>query len=203
MRIGFDVDGVFADFNKNFVRLFPQCHFPAVGDDFPDVWDYPQKYGATAEETSAVWERIKLDERFWLTLPQYADAFDALSRIDELTQRHQIYFITSRTGATAKRQTEKWLYSRGIYYPTVLIVSAAEDQKPKLISGLRLHAYIDDKLETMEACVAYNSATHYFLFDRPWNRTQHTEEDRPGGREVGGWLTRVTSVHQMLDQIGV
>ena len=50
MRLGFDVDGVFADFNWDFVKLFPQCNFPPVGHTFPDVWDYPQKYGATREE---------------------------------------------------------------------------------------------------------------------------------------------------------
>ena len=54
MRIGFDVDGVLADFNKRFIErviaITGRDLFPPRPFDIP-TWNYPEHYGYTAEES--------------------------------------------------------------------------------------------------------------------------------------------------------
>ena len=197
MRLGFDLDGVFVDFNRGFAALFPDRRVPIGLPDFPPVWDWPQYYGATEEEVTAAWTQVHESRGFWLGLSGYSGISSLIGRLIDLVWEHDLYFITSRTGHRAKWQTERWLARQGMNYPTVLLVKDHR-QKIHLIKGLALHAYIDDRLDTLEACAACNSRTKYFLMERPWNKTT---PDAYFVREL--WLSNVLSVHQMLDQIGV
>jgi 5'(3')-deoxyribonucleotidase len=169
MRIGIDVDGVLADFNTSFIERVIQVTgkdlFPARPFDIL-VWDYPQSYGYTSKEVSAVWENIKADPTFWYSLAPYGDTLDALATIRDLANYHDIYFITARPGIVAKQQTERWLRSMGgdpSWGPTVLISS----DKLGCVKALGIELYIDDKTEN---CQSTQLACSTLLMSRPWNR---------------------------------
>lgn len=200
MILGIDIDGVLADFNTRFIRrivsvtkkdLFPPRPFPIP------CWDYPQHFGYTQAETSAVWEDIKRDPHFWQELPAYPGTDEVL---DKLYLRQaggdEIYFVTSRVGVLCKRQTETWLSNHWFDTPTVLISS----QKGAIARALGINAYIDDKYENVidvawsQALTVGGSSTHVrsatrtFLLNAPWNAAFGNPEH----------VTRVSSVMEFL-----
>src|SRR5512146_482983 len=126
MKLGFDVDGVLASFIPAYQRLVVQVGernlFQPGDDSDPPCWHWPEHRGYTKAEMSHVWELITHDPRFWSRLAPREDARTLALVVDQNFQdRHDLYFITSRPGATAKAQTETWLRRHcGIEYPTVL-----------------------------------------------------------------------------------
>lgn len=174
MRIGIDVDGVLADFNTSFIErviaVTGKDLFPPRPFEIP-TWDYPQHYGYTNKECSAVWESIKADTSFWFNLGAYATTADDVQRLHELNDGdNDIYFITSRPGVEAKEQTEMWLIYQGYNAaPTVLISS----EKGLCAKALKLDLYIDDRWENVKNVVETEPTCQTYLFDRPWN--QHAD----------------------------
>lgn len=189
MRIGFDVDGVLADFNTGFIKrvihvtgvdLFPPRPF-----DIP-MWDYPQHYGYTEAQVNAVWENIKADATFWRRLPEYPGTesflFGTIESLDR--EGNDVYFITSRPGIAAKKQTENWIRAAGLNWmePTVLISSA----KGLCAHALRLDIYVDDRWENCLDVVATSEGTKVYLLDQPWNQ----ERSHPA-------IERISSLQEM------
>ena len=191
-KLGIDVDGVLAEFDKNFVKVLSHigCEivFPLDSPEFPDVWCWPEKWGATDAQIRAAWEYVKQSNNFWyelLTKPNTHHDISAL-RVAE-NRGHSIYFITNRPGDSAKRQTEDWLLARGWPLPTVLVT--IEGTKHLAAEALGLDAYIDDNLANLEG---HPEGTRLFLLDRPLNR--HVDSSR---------YTRVHTVKEMLEKLGV
>ncbi len=209
MRLGFDVDGVFADFNEKFidysVAVTGKDLYPARPFDIT-TWNYPESYGYTSAEVSAVWKVIKADPYFWLSIKPYRETRATLFALS-YTSTDDIYFITNRMGMTtgrwsgkgvqphnfpkglsAKAQTDEWLIRNGFENPTVLLTK----YKGLAAHALSLDAYIDDKWEN---CVDVATpltgwpATKVFLMDRPWNYTHNAA--------LAG-IQRVSSIQQML-----
>jgi len=191
MRIGFDIDGVLADFNSSFiedaVRVTGRDLFPPRPFDIP-CWDYPQHSGYTEQETDLIWSRIVENPHWWLSLDPYEGTRDVLERLTLLDFKgHDIYFITSRPGKEAKHQTEMWLRHHGFQTrPTVLISSA----KGLCAEALNLGRYVDDRdLNVVDVRNQRAWKTDVYLVDRPWNRTAMTN--------ISG-ITRVTSPLEVI-----
>lgn len=176
MRIGCDIDGVLADFNTAFIDrviavtgrdLFPPRPFDIT------TWNYPQAYGYTADEVSAVWETINADRFFWRNLPRYESTFADLDYLAKqmLWFGSDVYFITARPGPTAKEQTEHWLRT---HWPSLVVPSLTvliSSEKALCAVALNLDVYIDDRRENVQSvAVARGSKTRTFVMDRPWNR---------------------------------
>jgi len=189
MRIGCDVDGVLADFNRSFIErvilvtkrdLFPPRPFDIL------TWNYPESYGYDSTEVSAVWDDIKRDPLFWSSLPAYVGAWDAINllRLREQVYGDEVYFITARPGYRTKQQTELWLRANSgdpTWTATVLISS----DKGSCAKALRLDKYIDDRLENVLATCPHCQT---YLMDRTWN-VANLERTA---------IIRVQSVSQML-----
>ena len=179
MRIGWDVDGVLAQFNAGFIdcieKVTGRCLFPR--GYVPDTWDYPQTVGYTPREIAQVWDAIEENPHFWLNLKPYPETTAALARMRWLEHIHDYdtYYITSRPGTTAKTQTEQWLRRYVSIYgtanPTVLISS----DKGFAARALKLDAYIDDKWENAVDVADYSPMTRVFLLQRPWNQDRYDE----------------------------
>lgn len=193
-KIGFDVDGVLADFQSRYIelhiRLSGKNLFPreVVADPANNVptWYYPQHFGYTDAEDKAVWAALKADPMFWQTIDPLAGIRGILPSLNPLS--HDFYFITDRSGLNVKRQTEHWLVKSGYSsWPTVLISS----EKAMVARALKLDAYIDDKLENANAVAETNTAS--YLIMRGWNQTGLLDER----------VKRVSTVTEFLIAAGV
>jgi len=151
MRIGIDVDGVLACFYAGYEDLivgidgrdlFGAHRWPR---ETPPVWDWPQHYGYSGDVIAEAWKRIKASDTFWLTLPPMPE-IGTFQRWMGANTEHQVYFVTDRPGATAKRQTELWLMRYGVACPTVII---SRKGKGIVCEALDLELYVDDKGENI------------------------------------------------------
>lgn len=191
MKIGFDVDSVLADFQTRYIelhiRLSGKNLFPrdVVADPSMNVptWYYPQFFGYTDAEDRAVWDAIRSDSKFWMLLPILPGVQEALRSLNP--HAHDIYFITDRSGIEAKRQTEHWLVRTGYNsWPTVLI----SKEKAAVCKALKLDAYIDDKLENVNAVAETETAS--YLITRGWNQKGLLDERVIRVATVKEFLTR-------------
>jgi uncharacterized protein len=193
VRIGFDVDGVLADFpttyQKLVVEVTGQNLFHEGDAENPPAWDWAAYRGYRSEDIGRVWGTIKRSPSFWYGLGPL-DGCTTLSLVlPALEDRHDVYFVTSRPGATAKRQSEAWLYRHLPYrdmglHPTVLISSA----KGAAAKALALDCYLDDNRDNA-IDVAVSSTARSYLLDRPYN-----QGSLPRG------VARVTTVGEFFDR---
>jgi hypothetical protein len=156
LRVGFDMDGVLADFGAAFRGierdLFgideppPEPETEGSGDEKPATAPAAAVPSARERERrqEAVWERIRATENFWTTLkPTHPDA---VRRIHALMLRHrwEVFFITQRpwtAGDTVQRQTQRWLVEQGFDLPSVLVIAGS---RGAAAGALRLTHHLDD-----------------------------------------------------------
>ena len=199
MRIGFDVDGVLASFTPAYQALVIK-HAGGVNlfhpndDKHPPCWDWPEHRGYKKGVMQAVWKDIKTSHAFWLSLSETPDCSTLRMVVLDLLRHHDVYFITSRPGSTAKWQTEQWLILHlGIERPTVLI----SIEKGLCAKALNLDCYIDDNLDNVndvsqqthpQTGALSMPSTRTYLLNKSYN--QQTE---------GLFVRRVYTVGQFLD----
>lgn len=185
--IALDVDGVLADFNAAYIDLvievtgkdlFPPRPFDIV------TWSYPESYGYSNKEVSAVWKVISESKDFWLNLKPLEGAEDFLKGLDSIPYDDDIYFITSRIRSQVKFQTENWLWNHGFPESTVLISS----EKGLCCKALKVTHYIDDKIENCEDVRDVSPSTKGYMLARPWNK------------EVEG-VPRLNSLNEFMEVI--
>jgi len=171
LRIGFDIDGVIADFSSAFydveARLFgPDTKLSpgepekeeeaqsAAGDSEATETGSP----AEPEEASAsprearrrrdvIWRTIQSTPDFWMTLKPLDER--AVPRIHEMMLRHrwEVFFITQRPktdGDTVQRQTQRWLVGHGFDLPSVLVLGGS---RGAAAGALRLNYHVDDSAQ--------------------------------------------------------
>jgi uncharacterized protein len=192
VRIGFDIDGVLADFNTSFIALVKEVTgrdlFPP--DYWPHTWDYPQALGYSQEEVSAVWDRIKAGGTFWNQLAPLPD-MEVLAKWMRMpgeppTQGyHEFYFITSRMGRNVKLQTEEWLDGQFEFAGHTVLISS---EKGAIAKALKLNYYVDDRAENILDVMKESPTTISFLVDQPWNRHVNI-------------ALRIRSIAEFLDRI--
>lgn len=177
MRIGFDVDGVLA----NFIPAYQALAVSVAGEDKflpgdnvdPPCWDWPEYRGYSKEVIREVWSHIKRSETFWLNLGTMPDVKTLALLISSLERNHEVYYVTSRVGNGVKRQSELWLWQHLDYNsimgaaasPTVLISSA----KGAICKALKLDMYVDDNFDNVQNCAEESPLTRTYLLNRRYN----------------------------------
>lgn len=175
--IGLDLDGVICGFQPAFIK--------ACGGD-PDDWKkwtgWEFEFCPVAiplDERLKIWERIKIDEKFWRDIePMHGSS---IARVAEVSRQHSVYCVTHRPRETFAA-TAEWLQRYEIIPIGLLFVK----DKRRACSGLRIEAFLDDSPDVVDEFDGYKMQA--YILDRPWNR------------EVNGHR-RVTSVGEFLDKV--
>lgn len=198
MKFGFDLDGVLAQFNVAFHDLLVARHgdrFPKGYDPSdPPVWEWPRHFGYTEAEEMKVWEEVWASRTFWQHLNVIPGEERTIHQLNALNVHdgHEIHFITNRRGKAVQYQSAWFLSNAGFRHPSVII---ARNKYP-VIQSLKLDAYTDDKIETVnELAQAFEDdhiRTRIYL-----RHTLHNRENRH--RE----LIVVKSVWEMLEKEGL
>jgi len=189
LSLGFDVDGVFADF----VAAFRKVCEKITGRDLsapPSNWGM-DNWGLTSEETKKAWEIVTSTEDFYAHLKPYEES--EIFNLYKLESKYKMFFITTRAttaGMPMEKQTAYWLSMiTGVEYPTVVVT----DNKGELAKALKLVAFIDDRPENLRAIAFESPETKLFLRDGSWNQDA---EDRFEDMD----FTRVWSLAGFLDE---
>jgi len=178
--VQFDVDGVLADFDAGYRRVYEEVHGDKIVRD-PSTWRWNDS------KDNATWDAIRSLPLFWQGLPSLVD-LDTLARIATLASEYPVYFITHRHGVKLKQQTESWLYSYGVKNPTV-VVSGRKEEAAKANGAS--HA-IDDKAGNAYV-VSLLPGVKSYLLDAPYNQMDHSV--------IGGSVRRIDSVRHFLDAV--
>ena len=218
LRIGFDMDGVLADFGSAFrdygTRLFGPAPpvTPDIGQrrlpgDQPETEEArqaaaEQEFHNRVEEARAlrrredkIWQAIENTSDFWMTLKPTEEG--VVRRIHELMLRYrwEVFFITQRPhteGETVQRQTQRWLVEQGFDLPSVLVISGSRGAAARAI---RLDYHVDDTVQNCFDIVADSNAKAILLV------SPSQEAAIAGARKLGvGVAHRVSDAIDILEQ---
>jgi len=146
LRVGFDMDGVVADFARAFYDVEARLFGPGAHTRPGDPENEPADSAPEPEvrRSDAVWQAIRETPDFWMTLQPTEP--DGVRRIHEMMLRHswEVFFITQRpatAGQTVQRQTQHWLVAQGFDLPSVLVVPGS---RGAAAGALSLDYHVDD-----------------------------------------------------------
>jgi len=144
LRIGFDLDGVVADFRTAFLDVAAKL----LGRDAIQrpTAPMPDFNAVSAADAKRVWRVITETPNWWLGLAPYEPA--QIARLYQLMRRYrwEVSFLTSRiqtTGDSVQFQSQAWLEAHGFYMPAVVTVPGSRGE---IANAMRLDIVIDDQL---------------------------------------------------------
>ena len=162
IRVGFDIDGVIADFRKAFRATAAQMDADAGGDQSEDRRTRP----LDAEGMTRVWDRIGRTSQWWLQLDPYEpDQIQRLYRTSR-ERKWEVYFLTTRpssAGETTQFQTQWWLEQHGFPLPSVLTVPGSRGDAA---NAVKLDIVVDDRLTNCIDIIAASRAKAVLLLRR-------------------------------------
>jgi 5' nucleotidase, deoxy (Pyrimidine), cytosolic type C protein (NT5C) len=174
VRVGFDMDGVFADFAKAYREMDASLFggSTSIETSVPDQSDRPgvaapsgRQHRTHGSRNDAVWAAIRATPDFWVGLEPIEEG--AVRRLHALMldRRWEIFFITQRPptcGDTVQRQTQRWLREQGFEMPSVLPVSSG---RVAAVTALSLHHYVDDDAKNCVDCKSDGGARPILIVD--------------------------------------
>ena len=161
IRVGFDVDGVLANFNKTFRETAAQLD---QGVAAPDASGAARAIASDAMQK--VWEVIGRTPQWWLQLEAYEpEQVERLYRVSR-ERRWEVYFMTTRpssAGETTQFQTQWWLETNGFPMPSVLTVPGSRGDAA---NALKLDITVDDRLTNCVDIIAASRSKAVLLLRR-------------------------------------
>jgi len=185
IRVGFDVDGVLANFNKTFRETAAKIE----GTGAHDRSD-PAARALAADAMKRVWDHISRTPQWWLQLEPYEQ--DEIERIYRTSRarRWEVYFMTTRpssAGETTQFQTQWWLETHGFPLPSVLTVPGSRGDAA---NALKLDIAVDDRLTNCVDIIAASRSKAILLL----RRDDQTVRDQALARGIGVVNTLATAI---------
>src|SRR4051812_31081792 len=142
LRIGFDIDGVLADFRSAFRATAMRCLRRSVEESE----DLEALAPLSPDEVQRVWEHIARTQNWWMDVPAYEP--DQIARLYSAMRaaNWEVFFMTKRppsAGDSVQFQTQWWIERFGFYLPAVMTVPGSRGD---IANGLRLDIIIDDQV---------------------------------------------------------
>jgi len=137
--IGFDIDGVLADFMGPYAELIEDRQGKKISK-IAHRYDWFLDHGVTPSEHAdnvAWWDT---HPEWWYNIPSLPGVDSILKTLDHTNM--DVYFLTQRP-LSSKRHTEMWLQERWVECPTVLHTHA----KGSIVLSLGITDLIDDRPE--------------------------------------------------------
>lgn len=173
LRIGFDLDGVLADFAAAYRAVDERLHgsgaVPARPGD-PEEEAQEQEHTTRSRPSprrrhDAVWQAIASTPDFWTSLAPIDPG--AVARLYEMTTRLQweVFFMTQRpatAGETVQRQSQRWLAGQGFDLPSVLVISGS---RGAAAAALSLDYHVDDSAKNCIDVKAVSGARPLLIAD--------------------------------------
>lgn len=167
MKISIDLDGVLAAFEQTVPRFTNKV----PNNYIPTDWNWTDVL--SEQDWEDIWERIRHNNNFWLSVPEYQENVTVLRDFWIKNPGLDIYFVTSRSetaGESVMVQTCQWLKVRELWprngHSSVIVVKQPS-QKYKIMRALGIPFSLDDKPETVWDCMIKDHQP--FLLNRSWN----------------------------------
>ncbi len=157
LRLGFDMDGVLADFRSAFRELALRVlHHDADGSD-------AESTTLSVDELNRVWKAIEESHNWWVTLRAYEPA--QIARLYALARQGgwEVAFLTKRPpsgGDSVQFQTQWWLEKHGYPMPAVVTVPGSRGE---LANAMRLDLVVDDQFVNCAEIISASTAKTVLL----------------------------------------
>ena len=191
LRLGFDVDGVLADFQT---ALGGACQ-EARGIEATSVSSRDETV-----ELKRAWRQIIRTPNWWTTLSAYEP--DQIARLYELTRRNhwEVFFLTKRPatqGDTVQFQTQWWIERHGYYLPAVATVPSSRGE---IARALRLDLIVDDQFIECADCIASSTAKAILVLRDTADQAMH---NRAASQNIGvvSTLAEALDAVEQLDSV--
>ena len=192
LRLGFDIDGVLADFQT---ALGGACRdLIGIEAGLVSARDLP------TVELKRAWRQIIRTPNWWTTLSAYEP--DQIARLYELTRRHrwEVFFLTKRPrtlGDTVQVQTQWWIESHGFFLPSVATVPSSRGEVAR---ALRLDLVVDDQFVECADCIGSSTAKAILMLR---DTADKATRDQAASQGIGvvSTLVEALDVIEQLDTI--
>ena len=159
LRLGVDLDGVVADFNRGWTNLHNAEFGGSIDPASVDRWDcLPDRAGFADMREFWTWASPK-DHRpsIFRHLPTYPGAIPALT---DLAERHHVVVVTSKPH-WATHDTLAWLSD--VKFPTTEVHIIDDKEK------VDCDVYLDDSPHVLERLVRHRSDRLILRREQAWN----------------------------------
>lgn len=180
MRVGIDLDGVVADFNNGWMRVYNEEFGTDLTADQVNSWHAPPQL-THFDDLSGFWRWARRDED--ASIFRHFDVYPgAIEALETLATRHEIVILTMRP-PWATHDTLTWIAKRRLPTREVHIVTDKWT--------VDCEVYLDDSPFILAALVQHRTGATVCRYVRPWN------EPVPGARDVAGWDEFAAVVHSL------
>lgn len=158
MNLGFDIDGVIANFTEPLLEIIKDKYGLALKVSDIYTFDLGVVLGITKTESNQL-----INETLKKDLPLNSGAKETLEQISR--EGHSIYLLTGRFGYL-RDLTQSWLNEKEVPYTQLHLLNVGEKYLAKVEP---LDLVVEDSLE--EALEWTRKVRNVLVYDQPWNRT--------------------------------